>query len=277
MSDPYTKLFSSITESTIWREPAGTRLVWITMLARCNRKGEVYAAIPGLADLAKVSIDECLVALDTMMKPDRWSRTKDYEGRRIEEIDGGWRILNHAKFDRLRSDIEAEERERERKAKWDRENRGDRQNSARRSHLTPDVPPTTPDVPPTKSDAPPAPTVSKSKILKPLAQQVARFEDFWSVYPNKKGRRAAEEKWRKRGLDAIADRIIEDVGRRMREDREWIRGYIPHGSTYINGEGWRDGLPPDGPAEKRGDAGLSLADQAAERARDIFGGKKKTR
>ena len=49
MSDNYTKLFSSITESTVWGEPYGTRLVWIAFLAKCNKHGEVYAAVPGVA------------------------------------------------------------------------------------------------------------------------------------------------------------------------------------------------------------------------------------
>lgn len=168
MSDSYTKLFSSITESTIWGEPAGTRLVWITMLAKCNRRGEVYGSVPGMARLANVTMAECEAALQTLLGPDKWSRTPDHEGRRIEPIDGGWRILNHAKFDRLRSEIEAEERERERKRKWDRENRGNRPNAAYRA---PDVPPTKSDATPTYSDAPPAPTpaVAKSKSEKKAA------------------------------------------------------------------------------------------------------------
>lgn len=160
MSDAYTKLFSSITESTIWGEPAGTRLVWITMLAKCNRHGEVYGSVPGLARLANVSLDECDEAIQTLLSPDKWSRTPDNEGRRIAPIDGGWRILNHAKFDRLRSEIEAEERERERKREWDRRHRNDRPNA---KYRTPDEPPTTPDAPPTQSDAPPTPSVSKSE------------------------------------------------------------------------------------------------------------------
>lgn len=74
-------------------------------------------------------------------------------------------------------------------------------------------------------------------------RQVARFEDFWKVYPNKKGRAAAFKKWKARKLDEIADTIIADVKRRIAKDRDWLRGYIPHGSTYVNGSGWEDDLP----------------------------------
>ena len=175
MSDQYTKLFSSITESTIWSEPAGTRLVWITMLAKCNRHGEVFGSVPGLARLANVTMDECLSAIETLLSPDRWSRTPDHEGRRIEGIDGGWRILNHAKFDKMRSEIEASERERERKARWDRENRGNRPSARNR---TPDLPPTPPDVTPTNSDAPPTPSPTTDEehgvsLARELAVQAA--------------------------------------------------------------------------------------------------------
>jgi len=94
----YTKLFASIVHSTIWREPAPTKVVWITMLALADRRSRVEASIPGLADLARVTIQECEAALAALMSPDPYSRTKDHEGRRIEETRGGWVILNHAAY-----------------------------------------------------------------------------------------------------------------------------------------------------------------------------------
>ena len=69
-----------------------------------------------------------------------------------------------------------------------------------------------------------------------------RFDEFWIEYPVKKGRAAAEAKWRTKGYDAIADRIIADVKRRRAEDRQWLAGYAPHGSTYVNGRGWEDAI-----------------------------------
>lgn len=107
MTDTYTKLFSSITASTIWQEPDGTRLTWITMLAMAKKDGCVYGSVPGLAHQANVSLDAVKAALACFLAPDPYSRTKDFEGRRIEEIDGGWRLLNHEKFRQIRS---AEER-----------------------------------------------------------------------------------------------------------------------------------------------------------------------
>lgn len=107
MSDSYAKLFSSITSSTIWGESSPTRIVWVTMLAMKRKDGCVYASVPGLARQANVTLEECQAALQCFLSPDPYSRTKEHEGRRIEEIDGGWLVLNATKFDAIRS---AEER-----------------------------------------------------------------------------------------------------------------------------------------------------------------------
>jgi hypothetical protein len=103
----YTKLFSSIVASTIWREDAPTRLVWITMLAMKNRDHIVEASLPGLADFARVTIKECRAAIEKLSSPDEDSRTKDFDGRRIKAIDGGWLILNGEKY---RQKMNADER-----------------------------------------------------------------------------------------------------------------------------------------------------------------------
>lgn len=110
----YTKLFGSIVASTIWRADDKTRIVWITMLAMSDRDGVVEGSIPGLADLARVSIEDCKHALDNLQKPDEYSRTPDHEGRRIEPIDGGWLILNRAKYRDYDPDEQRRERDRER-------------------------------------------------------------------------------------------------------------------------------------------------------------------
>ncbi|MBS0229665.1 MAG: YdaU family protein, partial [Proteobacteria bacterium] len=86
-------------------------------------------------------------------------------------------------------------------------------------------------------------TPDKSKI-KRTERQAARFAEFWAAYPNRKGRKAALAQWNRKGYDAIADRIIADVKARIAGDHDWLRGYVPHGSTYVNGEGWEDSIIP---------------------------------
>ena len=95
----YTKLFGTIVGSTLWRqEGKETKIVWITMLAMANRDGIVECSVPGLADFAKVSMEEVEDALQRLQSPDTYSRTPDHEGRRIETVEGGWKILNYAKY-----------------------------------------------------------------------------------------------------------------------------------------------------------------------------------
>jgi hypothetical protein len=119
MQKGFTKLFNSIITSTIWSEDDKTRIVWITMLALSDRYGDISASIPGLAKVANVSIDATKAALKNLRKADPYSRTKDHQGRRIEEIDGGWHIFNYQKY---RDMLSAEERK-EYKARKEQERR----------------------------------------------------------------------------------------------------------------------------------------------------------
>jgi len=163
VSDTYTKLFSSITESTVWGESYATRIVWIAMLAMADARGNVYGSVPGLARRANVTLSEAQEALAAFYAPDPHSRTKDSDGRRVEEIDGGWRLVNHAKYAAIRS---AEER-REYKRQWDRENRrrtdSDNPTDIRQNPTLPTAA-TTPTPTPTPED----------QDQKPKAQRAAR-------------------------------------------------------------------------------------------------------
>jgi len=96
--DSYTKLFSSLITSTIWQEDNPTRILWITMLALSDSVGKVEGSIPGLARMAGITIADCEKAMAKLQSPDPYSRTKEHEGRRVEDADGGWIILNRAKY-----------------------------------------------------------------------------------------------------------------------------------------------------------------------------------
>lgn len=115
----YTKLFNSILASTIWRSPDTTRLVWITMLAMADKDGIVEASVPGLADMARVSIAACEAALSELLSPDPYSRSSEHEGKRIEIIDGtGWKLLNHPKYRAKMNDDERREYNRIKQKEW---------------------------------------------------------------------------------------------------------------------------------------------------------------
>jgi hypothetical protein len=84
------------------------------MLAIADADGIVSASVPGLASVSNVSVESTRTAVKNLLSEDPDSRTKDFEGRRIEEIDGGWRILNYLKYRRMLNDEERKEY----KAKW---------------------------------------------------------------------------------------------------------------------------------------------------------------
>jgi len=93
--DTYVKVFQSILDSTIWQEDLPTKVVWITLLAMKDRHGYVGASVPGLARRAGVTLEQCEAALTKFKSPDPYSRTKAHDGRRIEDAESGWTILNH--------------------------------------------------------------------------------------------------------------------------------------------------------------------------------------
>jgi hypothetical protein len=103
----YTKLFNSILASTVWREPMEVRIVWITLLAMADKDGIAEGSIPGLADFARIPVEATRKAIARLSAPDPDSRSQEHEGRRIQAVDGGWQLLNHAKY---RAKMGADER-----------------------------------------------------------------------------------------------------------------------------------------------------------------------
>jgi hypothetical protein len=66
------------------------------------------------------------------------------------------------------------------------------------------------------------------------------FDRFWSAYPRKIGKGAAQKAWAAAVRKADPDRIIEAV-----ERYAWPEdpSFIPHASTWLNGQRWEDELP----------------------------------
>lgn len=112
----YSKLHSSIVNSSLWTAPDSVRLLFITLLAMCDRDGYVYGSKAGLQRLANVSpadIDPWQIL--TSPDPDSSDRLRnpENEGRRIEEVPGGFRLLNFEYYRGLRNDDERREQTRQ--------------------------------------------------------------------------------------------------------------------------------------------------------------------
>lgn len=114
----FAKLDLSITDSSIWFQPDHVLRVWIVMMTKRDyRTGILTKTLPALARDAGKTIEETEDALRVLMSPDPYSRTKEHDGKRIEVVEGGWRLLNHQQY------ADSEESERERKRRWAEENR----------------------------------------------------------------------------------------------------------------------------------------------------------
>lgn len=81
---------------------------------------------------------------------------------------------------------------------------------------------------------------AKAKATVQPAAAPSRFPEFWLVYPNKKAKQVAEQRWKRDKLDGIAGLIIQHVRMMCAQDDGWQRGYAPMGSTYLNQARWTD-------------------------------------
>ena len=70
-----------------------------------------------------------------------------------------------------------------------------------------------------------------------------RFAEFWATWPTssrKDAKGKCEQRWRKAGLDAIADRIMAHVTLSKQSDK-WLSGYEPSPLRYLSERRWEDG------------------------------------
>ncbi len=108
----FVKLDCDITKSTMWSYDPATKVVWITLLAEATWEGIVIGTIPGIARVANVSVEEARRAFEIFLAPDPESTSPENEGRRIERIERGWRVLNHEKYRELGADEKKREADR---------------------------------------------------------------------------------------------------------------------------------------------------------------------
>ena len=129
----FTKLWSEILTSSIWNEGDKVRIVWITLLACMGPDYMVRASVGGLAHQARVNNEDCRKALDVLLAPDPDSRSKEFEGRRIEERDGGFFILNGGKYREARNHDERKAYMADYMRKWRAEHSPSRKQSRKQS------------------------------------------------------------------------------------------------------------------------------------------------
>ncbi|MCC7176918.1 MAG: hypothetical protein IT177_00840 [Acidobacteria bacterium] len=99
----FVKIYGSILRSSVWLEDAHTRLLWIALLAMADSEGFVDGAVPGIAHAANLPLDAVQRGLEILQRPDPHSKDPDHEGRRVQAVPGGVRVLNYTKYRESRS------------------------------------------------------------------------------------------------------------------------------------------------------------------------------
>lgn len=95
LSRGFTKLDSGIVLSSVWGPDHDKVRVWVALLALCDARGMVRSSVPSMAHLCYITIDRLNEILAEFKSPDSYSRVKAHDGRKIEDVDGGWRVLNY--------------------------------------------------------------------------------------------------------------------------------------------------------------------------------------
>lgn len=136
----YSKLHASLVNSSLWCESDDVRLLFITMLALADRDGYVYGSRVGIVRQANITVTE-KDPFDHLMAPDPGSsdllRNPENEGRRIEEIEGGFRIINYPYYRGLRNDDDRKIQNREAQRRHRKKLSGSQPASATVSHGQP--------------------------------------------------------------------------------------------------------------------------------------------
>lgn len=87
-------------------------------------------------------------------------------------------------------------------------------------------------------------TDKNTKSSSPAADDL--FPKFWKLYPNKKGKAAAEKAWKKlKVTDDLFTLIAQGLAKQC-TSQAWLKDsgqFIPHPTTWLNGKRWEDEIP----------------------------------
>ena len=102
------------------------------------------------------------------------------------------------------------------------------------------------------------------------ADHAATFDSFWKLYPNKTGKKPAQQAWTKLKPEGELLNMIMSALALQRSSHDWTKDggqYVPHARTWLNQNRWEDEVR-DGRQDTRTSGGTpSLVDQVRERNR----------
>lgn len=88
----------------------------------------------------------------------------------------------------------------------------------------------------------------------PRVDDATGFDAFWECWPKndrKQDKAKCQEKWKRDGLDALAEKIVADVTAK-KATQKWRDGFVEAPLVYINNQRWADGTAENASDVKRG-------------------------
>lgn len=231
----FAKLFSSITESSLWSEPKEVRLLFVTMLAKADQNGFVEASVPGLARVANLSVSETDTALDCLQSPDPYSKNPDNEGRRVLSVPGGFVLLNYEDYRSRRNTEERREYMRDYIREYRKKACKQPVNSSKQKKTS--VNRSKPRLAKAETETETDAKTDKRKISNRI-EDTPEFEEFWQAYPRKLAKGNARKAWDAAIKKADPDAII--VGAIHYAKNVTDPKFTMHPATWLNAERWLD-------------------------------------
>ena len=238
----YGKVFDSMYDGTLAsRGPWQALVTFQQMIVLADKAGMVDMTADAIARRTSIPLEIIELGIVELMKPDPRSRTPDEDGRRIvlldDHRDWGWQIVNHAKYQAMRSAEERREYLRIAQAERRARLRGEASTgvnvvntqSAKVNTSTPE---------PTDAPAPVSPPP-------PLRGEFARFWETWPSSERKVARKQCAEKWARLGCEEISDQVLTAL-RGFIDSPGWRKdagAYIPAPLVWLNQRRWEAPMP----------------------------------
>lgn len=220
----YVKLFASLYQGTL-RGCSDEILVFTNLLAHADIHGIVDKHWRAISEETGLSRERVEAAIDHLEAPDPESRSPENEGRRIVKMDEhrawGWKIVNYGKYRAIRNEDDRREQNRLAQERWRNKNKPRKPESAQAEAYAEEV----------------NPSVDKSTLM-------SGFDAFWSAYPKKVGKGAAEKSWQKAKINGELKTVLSAI-EVQRKSEQWTKDagqFIPNPATWINQKRWLDGV-----------------------------------
>ena len=236
----YGKIFDSIYDGTLRAHWQGL-ITFQQLIILANKDGIIDMTPHAIHGRTGIPLEIIESGLDHLSKPDPYSRSIAEEGRRIVLIDDqrpwGWRLVNHAYYNRLRSAEEKRIADRERAA----EKRGKSKVSQRVAKSRKE----------SREVAEVAPVaVAVAVDIKPTDDSIVpEFQKFWDIYPKREGANPRKPAFDvfvakvKKGTEAAL--IIRGAGKYASECQTMQeRKYVAQAVTWLRQERWNDAAKP---------------------------------